>query len=601
MVEIKFGKKDLKGVQAIVVGKYLNAIPDARKVPYDNAESGLDASNIQEAVDEIAGKVGEIDADISTIKADVAELERGLAEEAEARIKGEEQAKSYIDCRADDLGRRIDNTNSGVSAVAEELNTYKSATDERLGSLEESADALEWSLGNKQDMLVPGENIKTINGESLIGEGNIEITGGEGVKIVSSVDELDLNAPQGTLASVAINTVAEVPFSELYQPTSDEVNLGAGVVNTTNLSRVHGISVNSSYDTTAEIPNFMVYLFSKDFDMQGGVGQLILLGLGAAMTMDFSTQEENELELFTANEDGIITVNEGNLAIINNLLSSTEFVYGGVQNMDNGELSYHPCVDMFYKTIGGISKTELYIKDVNGWRVVSDEELKAKVDNLQTIVDNLDLIVNSVDELPQNVPLGSLARVLALKTSAIPVSKDVEYGKTVKEFVWSIPEKLSEELLELYKTSTIDIMFNETTQLTSIAFTNWYNRPALTYTAHYTAVPKVIASYSTEGNLLAFNESGIEYINSITKTYKSKSVSEHFDIFLSVPRPKNWTYLYTKNELGWEQYSELVGQSVTTEKVADGAITMEKLAEDVKEAINNAIRESITNTLNTEV
>ena len=33
-------------------------------------------------------------------------------------------------------------------------------------------------VNNKQDTLVSGANIKTINGESILGEGNIEISGG---------------------------------------------------------------------------------------------------------------------------------------------------------------------------------------------------------------------------------------------------------------------------------------------------------------------------------------------------------------------------------------------------------------------------------------
>jgi hypothetical protein len=51
------------------------------------------------------------------------------------------------------------------------------------------------------------------------------------------------------LASVAVNTIGGVPFSELHQPTSDEIKPGLLTLeayNTTNLSRVNGISINSS-------------------------------------------------------------------------------------------------------------------------------------------------------------------------------------------------------------------------------------------------------------------------------------------------------------------------------------------------------------------
>lgn len=36
------------------------------------------------------------------------------------------------------------------------------------------------ALGDKQDVLISGQNIKTINGQSLLGKGNIVIGGGEG-------------------------------------------------------------------------------------------------------------------------------------------------------------------------------------------------------------------------------------------------------------------------------------------------------------------------------------------------------------------------------------------------------------------------------------
>ena len=60
-----------------------------------------------------------------------------------------------------------------------------------LGSLKENAEnsstptpseleQLESILTNKQDKLVNGVSIKTINGQSILGEGNINIEGGSG-------------------------------------------------------------------------------------------------------------------------------------------------------------------------------------------------------------------------------------------------------------------------------------------------------------------------------------------------------------------------------------------------------------------------------------
>lgn len=46
--------------------------------------------------------------------------------------------------------------------------------------------AIDDTLGNKQDGLISGENIKTINNESVLGSGNITIQGGSNVDIVTS-------------------------------------------------------------------------------------------------------------------------------------------------------------------------------------------------------------------------------------------------------------------------------------------------------------------------------------------------------------------------------------------------------------------------------
>ena len=64
--------------------------------------------------------------------------------------------------------------------------------------------ALETSLGNKQDILVSGTNIKTINNQSILGEGNLEITGGD-VDLTNYYTKTEtdtkLDAKQNTLVS----------------------------------------------------------------------------------------------------------------------------------------------------------------------------------------------------------------------------------------------------------------------------------------------------------------------------------------------------------------------------------------------------------------
>lgn len=72
-------------------------------------------------------------------------------------------------------------TRAEVDAAINEETTERQKQDSALGGMiaAETA-ARERAVATKQDTLVSGTNIKTINGESVLGEGNIEIQGGSG-------------------------------------------------------------------------------------------------------------------------------------------------------------------------------------------------------------------------------------------------------------------------------------------------------------------------------------------------------------------------------------------------------------------------------------
>lgn len=60
-------------------------------------------------------------------------------------------------------------------------------------------------VSNKQDTLVSGTNIKTINGQSLLGEGNIEIQGGGTITVDSELSTTSENPVQNKVITNAIN------------------------------------------------------------------------------------------------------------------------------------------------------------------------------------------------------------------------------------------------------------------------------------------------------------------------------------------------------------------------------------------------------------
>lgn len=399
------------------------------------------------------------------------------------------------------------------------------------------------------------------------------------VKIVDSVDKLDLNAERGSLASVAVDTIGEVPFSELHQPTFDEVDFNAGVVVITNLSSVSGISINSSYDASVEIQDSGVYLLSKDIDFQGEVGQMIALVPGEAMVWNFATKEQYQLELFTQNEDGAIIVNEENLDIINNLLSAAEFVYGGVISMDTGESLDPSYADVFYRSIGGKQKTDLYIKDVEGWKVLNNEELKNQISDLEVNLNNLentvtnledktDLIVNSVDELDPDAPVGTLANVIYKGEPILkPITKQGVKKVIVGDFVgesFIIPE------------DNFSIVFSASSPMYQTNLSVSYSSDASTVDLYKGVVlgnSNKLCSYKIDTKeITELDQQAIDNLNTNLKngklygsTYVPSGVNEEecykfFDQFIKneVGYIPATVYSYTKYESGWEQYDKIL-------------------------------------------
>lgn len=65
--------------------------------------------------------------------------------------------------------------------------------------------ARERAVATKQDTLVSGTNIKTINGQTLLGEGNIEIQGGGTITVDSELSTTSENPVQNKVITNAIN------------------------------------------------------------------------------------------------------------------------------------------------------------------------------------------------------------------------------------------------------------------------------------------------------------------------------------------------------------------------------------------------------------
>ena len=81
---------------------------------------------------------------------------------------------------------------------------------------------LNTEIGKKQDNLVSGTNIKTVNGQSILGEGNIEISGGETITVDTELSETSENPVQNKVITNPLNNKASK--TELSNVSTSKAN-----------------------------------------------------------------------------------------------------------------------------------------------------------------------------------------------------------------------------------------------------------------------------------------------------------------------------------------------------------------------------------------
>ena len=129
-----------------------------------------DASALTAVSGDVTSLSGDIDAiqgDLSILSGDIDDLSRNKADESVVvALQGDVSALSG------DVQTKLETS---------DFNAFSAATDARIAEDEEvTAAALNDLEVNKQDTLISGENIKTINNISILGTGNITVGGGGG-------------------------------------------------------------------------------------------------------------------------------------------------------------------------------------------------------------------------------------------------------------------------------------------------------------------------------------------------------------------------------------------------------------------------------------
>ena len=122
--------------------------------------------------------------------------------------------------------------NALINGAPGTLDTLKELAD-AVNSNKSLVDALNEAITNKQDTLVSGTNIKTINGESILGTGDITISGGSGIDdstistsstySSSKIDSTYLKAPEGRLDIENGRVNLKNNINSVYSITNNEV------------------------------------------------------------------------------------------------------------------------------------------------------------------------------------------------------------------------------------------------------------------------------------------------------------------------------------------------------------------------------------------
>ena len=164
----------------------------------------------------------------SDIPTKVSELTNDSNFVTEAEVSGDlagKADKTYVDEQlatkqpVGDYATKTELANKADSSVVESLSTQVATNTSDISIIKtkqeedgDKIDSLDKEMATKQDLLVSGTNIKTINSQSLLGEGNIEIESGSNIPFLFINSTAHLS---GDFAAVKNAIAHKTPF-ELY-------------------------------------------------------------------------------------------------------------------------------------------------------------------------------------------------------------------------------------------------------------------------------------------------------------------------------------------------------------------------------------------------
>lgn len=223
---------------------------------------------------------------------------------------------------------------NGAVTISATDTTYESKTAAQGGtnvSLVTTGEKYTWN--NKQDALVSGTNIKTINNESILGSGNISISGGtatdvqiNGTSITSGgvadiITEGTYNATSNKIATMgdlpASITITTTSGSESVSDGTNTLSFGANAFNSTTIPTSYVSSVNGS---TGAITNVAKTNATQTFSAE----------------QTFSANIKNTGTYYIGSANGILASMSGSTLTLGNSSSALAFAGSGTRPTYNG-------------------------------------------------------------------------------------------------------------------------------------------------------------------------------------------------------------------------------------------------------------------------
>ena len=140
------------------------------------------------------------------------------------------------------------------SELAQKANASDVATQQEVNVIAANVSALEVDMSNKQPTLVSGTNIKTINGESVLGEGNIEVAKKSDIPSTDNLATKDELTAVETVANNA-DAKADAATSRIEGVETTLGNKQDTLVSGTNIKTINSQSILGEGNIEVTIPD----------------------------------------------------------------------------------------------------------------------------------------------------------------------------------------------------------------------------------------------------------------------------------------------------------------------------------------------------------